>query len=66
MVGRERASIMQSAKESAIGWSVILAGCLAIILTVTTYTLEPIVPTSYLRYFQVAEVAVVGFNTNNQ
>lgn len=61
MVGRERASIMQSAKESAIGWSVILAGCLAIILTVTTYMLEPIVPTSYLRYFQVAEVAVVGF-----
>lgn len=61
MVDRERASIMQSVKESAIGWSVILAGCLAIILTVTTYMLEPIVPTSYLRYFQVAEVAVVGF-----
>jgi small conductance mechanosensitive channel len=52
---------MRSAKESAIGWSVILAGCLAIILAVTTYMLAPIVPTEYLRYFQVGEVALVGF-----
>ena len=52
---------MQSAKGSAIGWSVILAGCLAIILAVTTYMLAPIVPTEYLRYFQVGEVALVGF-----
>jgi small conductance mechanosensitive channel len=52
---------MRSAKESAIGWSVILAGCLAIVLVVTTYILEPKVPMAYIRYFQVAEVAVVGF-----
>lgn len=52
---------MQSAKESAIGWSLILAGCLAIVLVVTTYMLEPKVPMAYIRYFQVAEVAVVGF-----
>jgi small conductance mechanosensitive channel len=51
----------KNAKESAIGWSVILAACLAIILAVTTYILEPVVPTLYLRYLQVAEVAVVGF-----
>jgi len=52
---------MQSAKESAIGWSIILAGCLAIGLVVTTYMLEPKVPMAYIRYFQVAEVVVVGF-----
>jgi small-conductance mechanosensitive channel len=52
---------VQSAKESAIGWSLILAGCLAIVLVVTTYMLEPKVPMAYIRYFQVAEVAVVGF-----
>jgi len=52
---------MQSAKESAIGWSIIPAGCLAIGLVVTTYMLEPKVPMAYIRYFQVAEVVVVGF-----
>jgi small conductance mechanosensitive channel len=57
----EKVNINKSAKESAIGWSVILAVSLAIILAVTTYILEPVVHTLYLRYLQVAEVAVVGF-----
>ncbi len=57
----EKANIEKNAKESAIGWLVILAACLAILLAVTTYILEPIVPTLYLRYLQVTEVAVVGF-----
>jgi small conductance mechanosensitive channel len=56
----EKVNIKKSAKESAIGWSVILGACLAIILAVTTYILEPVVPTLYLMYLQVAEVAAVG------
>ena len=30
-------------------------------LAVTTYLLNPFVPTSYLRYLQVGEVALIGF-----
>lgn len=43
-----------------IGWSVIFAACLTIILALTTYILNPVVPASYLRYIQVSEVALVG------
>lgn len=43
-----------------IGWSVIFAASLTIILAVTTYILNPVVPASYLRYIQVSEVALVG------
>ncbi len=44
-----------------IGWSVILAASLTIMLALTTYVLNPIVPALYLRYLQVSEVALVGF-----
>lgn len=44
-----------------IGWSVILAASLAVMLALTTYMLNPIVPALYLRYLQVSEVAIVGF-----
>jgi small-conductance mechanosensitive channel len=43
-----------------IGWSVIFAASLTIILALTTYILNPVVPASYLRYIQVSEVALVG------
>ena len=63
----EETNIEKNAKESAIGWSVILAACLAIILAVTTYILEPILPTLYLRYLQIAEVCGrLLCNTYNQ
>ena len=57
----EEINIEKNAKESVIGWSVVFAVCLAILLTVTTYILEPVLPTLYLRYLQITEVAVVGF-----
>jgi small conductance mechanosensitive channel len=44
-----------------IGWSVILAASLTVMLALTTYMLNPIVPALYLRYLQVSEVAIVGF-----
>ena len=44
-----------------IGWSVILAASLTIMLALTTYVLNPIIPALYLRYLQVSEVALVGF-----
>jgi small conductance mechanosensitive channel len=44
-----------------IGWSVILATSLVIILVLTTYILNTTIPTLYIRYIQVAEVALVGF-----
>ena len=58
----EKVNIKKSTKESAIGWSVVIFGAsLAIILAVTTYILDRIISTLYLRYLQVAEVAMVGF-----
>ena len=56
----EEVNIEKSAK-SAIGWSVVFASSLTIILAVTTYILNPVVPALYLRYLQVSEVALVGF-----
>lgn len=56
----EEVNIEKSAK-SAIGWSVVFAASLTIILAVTTYILNPVVPALYLRYLQVSEVALVGF-----
>lgn len=53
--------IEKNAKQSAIGWSVILAASLTVMLALTTYVLNPIVPALYLRYIQVGEVALVGF-----
>ena len=44
-----------------IGWSVVFAASLTIILAVTTYILNPVVPALYLRYLQVSEMALVGF-----
>ncbi len=44
-----------------IGWSVILAASLTVMLALTTYMLNPIIPALYLRYLQVSEVAIVGF-----
>ncbi len=57
----ERVNIEKSAKQSAIGWSVILGASLTVMLALTTYMLNPIVPALYLRYLQVSEVAIVGF-----
>ena len=57
----EEVNIEKSAKNSAIGWSVVFATSLTIILAVTTYILNPVVPALYLRYLQVSEVALVGF-----
>jgi small-conductance mechanosensitive channel len=57
----EKFNISKSTKESAIGWSVILGTSLAIILAITTFVLKPVIDTLYLRYLQVAEVALVGF-----
>lgn len=51
------------AKRSAIKWTLILGAILAVILAVTTYVLQPIVPTQYLLYLQVSEVIVVGYFT---
>jgi small conductance mechanosensitive channel len=62
LLQEEKVSIKKSTKESAIGWSVVILGAsLAIMLAVTTHILERVVSTLYLRYLQVAEVAVVGF-----
>ncbi len=49
------------AKRSAIKWTLILGGILAVILAVTTYILQPVVPTQYLLYLQVSEVIVAGY-----
>jgi small conductance mechanosensitive channel len=57
----ERVNIEKRAKQSAIGWSAILAASLTVMLALTTYMLNPIVPAVYLRYLQVSEVAIVGF-----
>jgi small-conductance mechanosensitive channel len=57
----EEVNIEKRAKKSAIGWSVIFAASLTIILALTTYILNPVVPELYLRYIQVSEVALVGF-----
>src|SRR5215211_998196 len=37
------------------------AASLTLILALTTYILNPVVPASYLRYIQVSEVILVGF-----
>src|SRR5215203_3931895 len=57
----EEVNIEKSAKKSAIGWSFIFAVSLTLILALTTYILNPVVPASYLRYIQVSEVILVGF-----
>jgi small conductance mechanosensitive channel len=57
----ERVNIEKRAKQSAIGWSAILAASLTVMLALTTYMLNPIVPALYLRYLQVSEVAIIGF-----
>ena len=57
----EGVNIEKNAKQSAIGWSVILAASLTVMLALTTYVLNPIIPALYLRYIQVGEVALVGF-----
>ena len=57
----EEVNIEKSAKKSAIGWSFIFAVSLTLILALTTYILNPVVPASYLRYIQVSEVVLVGF-----
>jgi small conductance mechanosensitive channel len=57
----EEVNIEKRARKSAIGWSVIFAASLTIILALTTYILNPVVPELYLRYIQVSEVALVGF-----
>jgi small conductance mechanosensitive channel len=57
----ERVNIEKRAKQSAIGWSAILAASLTVMLALTTYMLNPIVPAVYLRYLQVSEVAIIGF-----
>lgn len=60
MTRGEGVNIEKRAK-SAIGWSVILAASLTVMLAVTTYILNPVVPVLHLRYLQVGEVALVGF-----
>jgi small-conductance mechanosensitive channel len=57
----EKVNIEKNSRESAIGWSVILAAYLAIVLAVTTYILDPVIPTFYLGYLQSAGVAEAGF-----
>ncbi|MDQ3887984.1 MAG: hypothetical protein M3251_01790, partial [Thermoproteota archaeon] len=57
----EEVNIEKSAKKSAIGWSVIYAASLTIILALTTYILNPVIPELYLIYLQVGEVALIGF-----
>jgi small conductance mechanosensitive channel len=57
----ERVNIEKRAKQSVIGWSAILAASLTVMLALTTYMLNPIVPAVYLRYLQVSEVAIIGF-----
>src|SRR5919106_606539 len=57
----EEDNIEKSAKKSAIGWSVIFAASLTIILALTTYILNPVIPELYLIYLQVGEVALIGF-----
>jgi hypothetical protein len=52
----EEVNIEKSAKKSAIGWSIIFAASLTIILALTTYILNPVVPVLYLRYLQVGEL----------
>jgi small conductance mechanosensitive channel len=48
-------------KRKALRQIIILAAILAAVLAATTYLLEPRFPDEYVLYFQVAEVAVVGF-----
>src|SRR5918996_254812 len=61
----EEDNIEKSAKKSAIGWSVIFAASLTIILALTTYILNPVIPELYLIYLQVGEVALIGFAASN-
>jgi small conductance mechanosensitive channel len=49
------------AKKSAIRWTLILAGVLATILALTTYTIQPFIAKQYLLYMHIGEVAIVGY-----
>jgi len=59
--GGEEVNLEKDAQKSAIGWSVILAAALILMLALTTYILNRIFPAMYLRYLQVGEVALIGF-----
>ncbi len=48
-------------KKKAISSIIILGIALSAVLVATTYLLKPAIPTQYLQYLHVAEVAVVGF-----
>ncbi|MGH9992377.1 MAG: mechanosensitive ion channel domain-containing protein [Nitrososphaera sp.] len=49
------------AKKKAISSIIILGIALAAVLVATTYLLKPVIPTQYLQYLHVTEVAIVGF-----
>lgn len=49
------------AKKSVIQWTLILGAILAGVLATTTYILEPLIPSQYLLYLQVAEVVIIGY-----
>lgn len=48
-------------KKAALKQIIFLAAILGIVLAVTSFVLKPFFPSEYLLYFQVAEVAIIGF-----
>jgi len=49
------------ARKSILKWITILGIVLATVIIISTNLLEPIMPSEYVRYLQVAEVAVIGY-----
>ena len=58
---RKLTHLEKNAQKSVIGWSVILAASLTVMLVIDHCILNPVIPALYLRYFQVGDVALMGF-----
>lgn len=52
---------MEYAKRSFLKKIIILGAILALTLSITTFLLKPLVPTEYLIYSQIAQIAIMGY-----
>jgi len=52
---------MEYTKRSFLKKIIILGAILALTLSITTFLLKPIVPTDYLIYTQIAQIAIMGY-----
>jgi small conductance mechanosensitive channel len=52
---------MEYTKRSFLKKMIILGAILALTLSITTFLLKPLVPTEYLIYTQIAQIAITGY-----